>query len=450
MKWFLNVDRRTAGVLFGLILIQIILYIKYKISSDKLDNQGHLHLLSDKNYYSVLTPCVEPNCFIKCLAFYNSNNSILTVEQKQHMIIDLGQDKIINSFINDYPKPKICDDDIEFYPISFGFIEDHLYSTIRRIIPGYSSFNETCLPIKLIDFSSLIPGKRHTYVFDFGNELDYRRLYRSAYFAVTMKKAGWDCNRHYEIISSGTIPFFDSLENSDEFTMKHLPKKLLLEAREMKGINRKTLTIDHSQFNSSHYYLLLHRLLYYAKHRLTTTKLVEYMLNIINFKNFSLPILFISHNEADYQKDLMLHGFTLIFKQNLHVYEPPQFMYEYPDYKQWTKKETKNFYKIPLYGMGYSYALTLSKYQNLYKRDIEKLNESIVKKNIKYKEYSLVIFGSILRRNSLLSFVSQYYSRSEIILIDGEDEGRNKQRRKYAQLGTYFLREISNDCNKIT
>ena len=30
-----------------------------------------------------------------------------------------------------------------------------------------------------------------------------------SYFGSTKKKAGWDCMRHYEIVASGAVPFFD-------------------------------------------------------------------------------------------------------------------------------------------------------------------------------------------------------------------------------------------------
>ncbi len=45
----------------------------------------------------------------------------------------------------------------------------------------------------------------------FACESDYRRNIAQSYYAVTMKKAGWDCMRHYEIAASGTVMAFYNL-----------------------------------------------------------------------------------------------------------------------------------------------------------------------------------------------------------------------------------------------
>ena len=282
--------------------------------------------------------------------------------------------------INDYPKPKLCpyrisDTDkrkdqsnitVEYYPLSFGFNEHYLFNAIKKkvwINQQEYTINQTCIPIKSIDFSSLIPGRRETYRFTFGNELDYRRMYSAAFFAITMKKAGWDCNRHYEILSSGTVPYFDHLEDAGFSTMIHLPKTLLLEARTMDGVNRTNLTIDHQKFNLTQYRLLLHRLIYYSKHRLTTRKLVEYILRTINYPmNYDHSVLFMTHAGIDYTKEFMLHGFTFIFGRNLYVYGVSSHLYTYPRNLSWTKADTTQHYKKPLYGFGFGYALSLRKY----------------------------------------------------------------------------------------
>ncbi|CAF1062120.1 unnamed protein product [Didymodactylos carnosus] len=422
------------------------------------------------------TRCIEPNCVIECTDLYTNDTSVetveqgrLTLEQAQHLLIDLGEDAVVNEMINDYPKPKLCplrspngqstNRQVEYYPMSFGFVENRLPSSIPRNVSlsnGTTQIvQQTCLPKKTIDFSLLIPGQKETYTFGFGQELDYRRVYGSAYFALTKRKGGWDCNRHYEIISSGTMPYFERLEFAGALMMKHLPKPLLLEARNMPGVHRQNMTIDHKLFNHTQYNLLLHRLLYYAKRRLTTTKLVEYILTTIKYpykdplKNHS--ILYISHPDSDFQKDYILHGFTLIFERDVHVYEPAHYLYEYPVNKQWSAGETLKYYKHILYGLGYGYALSLRKYFYLYKRDKEELgSEAVVRENINSKRYSLIVFGAIYRRNALFSLVAGKYNCSQIVLIDGEDEQRDVRRSEYAQSGTYFLREVPDDCNAFT
>lgn len=421
-------------------------------------------------------PCIEPHCTIECSVLYpisstNQSKDIdeMTWQQQQHLTIDLGEDELVNRLIAENPKPKICSvpptkdrvsenderSQVEYYPLSFGFNEHFLLNTIPRKVLVHKKERvvmQTCIPKKTKDFSSLLPGKFETYQFEFGHELDYRRLYSASYFAVTMKKGGWDCNRHYEIISAGAMPYFDELERTNDFTMKHLPKALLIDAKSIHGINRNNLTLNHEHFNFTQYQLLLHRLLYYAKHRLTTRKLVEYILRTINYRyqdrltNHS--VLFIAHNHCDYMKEFMLHGFTLVFEDKLHIYQPPPYLYGYSSKKMWSSKETEDYYGGHLYGFGYGFALSLTKYAHLFRRDVSELaSDTIVKEEIKRRKYTLIVFGSVTRRNSLLSFATKYYKKSEIVLIDGEDERKVKNRSEFAKVGTYFLREIPDNCD---
>lgn len=46
-----------------------------------------------------------------------------------------------------------------------------------------------------------------TYSYSYDTEAEYNKQYSESYFAVSSKKAGWDCLRHYEIIAAGCIPY---------------------------------------------------------------------------------------------------------------------------------------------------------------------------------------------------------------------------------------------------
>ena len=97
----------------------------------------------------------------------------------------------------------------------------------------------------------------------------------------------------------------------------------MYEAQKLPGVNRQNLTIDHTLFDIDQYYLILHRLLYYAKHRLTTTKIVEYILKVVKYpldSSQNHSVLFIANYLCDFMKDFMLDGFTRVFKENLHVF----------------------------------------------------------------------------------------------------------------------------------
>ena len=66
--------------------------------------------------------------------------------------------------------------------------------------------------------------------FAFKREEDYYNDYRKSFFGITMKKDGWDCMRHYEIMANGCIPIFFNIENCPHFTLTSYPKELCKEA----------------------------------------------------------------------------------------------------------------------------------------------------------------------------------------------------------------------------
>jgi len=65
--------------------------------------------------------------------------------------------------------------------------------------------------------------------YKFDNESDYYGEYKQSWFAITAKKAGWDCKRHYEILANQCIPVFLGIDQCPEWTMHLWPKKLLSE-----------------------------------------------------------------------------------------------------------------------------------------------------------------------------------------------------------------------------
>ena len=73
------------------------------------------------------------------------------------------------------------------------------------------------------------PRDPRTYIYD--TETAYYNDYAQSLFGFTMKKAGWDCLRHYEIMANGCIPNFESIESCPAWTMTFLPKFELIEAR---------------------------------------------------------------------------------------------------------------------------------------------------------------------------------------------------------------------------
>jgi hypothetical protein len=86
---------------------------------------------------------------------------------------------------------------------------------------------------KIKDFSYITPLDRKTYIYK--NERDYYNDYNEARFGVTMKKAGWDCMRHYEILANGCIPYFINLDKCPVDTMTTFPKEICLDITKQLG-----------------------------------------------------------------------------------------------------------------------------------------------------------------------------------------------------------------------
>jgi len=140
----------------------------------------------------------------------------------------------------------------------------------------------------------LIPGKIKTYIYN--NENEYYNMYKDSIFAITYKKAGWDCLRHYEILMNGCIPLFFNLSECPVNTMVNLPKKLLLE------INLKFYWIL-NQFNP---------LKIYKKKFMTMEKFYLYLISFFK-KKYNNKILIDQFPEID-EIRMQLYDYT---KNNL-------------------------------------------------------------------------------------------------------------------------------------
>ena len=64
-----------------------------------------------------------------------------------------------------------------------------------------------------------IPVCRTSYAFN--NEEEYYADLQASRFAITTKRAGWDCLRHYEIAANGCVPCFKDLDKKPETCAPH-------------------------------------------------------------------------------------------------------------------------------------------------------------------------------------------------------------------------------------
>lgn len=263
------------------------------------------------------------------------------------------------------------------YPITFGIPEE-------KIVKDDELVSKTKL------LSSLIPGDMRTYIYN--TESEYYDEYKKSYFAITKKKGGWDCLRHYEILANGCVPYFVDLEKCPPNVMHALPKELLMYAKKM---------YDSGVFHD--YDALRKKLLEYTKEHLTTEKVARSMLERSGHGNAKKVLYLSKYTAPDYLRCLTLHGLKKIFGTNCHDFPKIPHIYK--------TNSTKH-----LYGKGMTYS-------NLLEHDLhDDTCDANVIEDIKNKRYDVVIYGSYHRGLPYYDVVCQAYANNEIILMCGEDD----------------------------
>jgi hypothetical protein len=175
-----------------------------------------------------------------------------------------------------YDKSKIIlidgSDDTSLHPLheTHTYFKRELIYTHKNIIPIHFAIPESKMVSESINktklLSSIVPGAKYS----FDIEEDYYKEYRDSHFAITTKKAGWDCMRHYEILANRCMPIFKDLKNCPKNTLTNLPKSLLIECESL---------IDN--FNQHQYDNINHELFNFTKTNLTTKQLANYVLEKI-------------------------------------------------------------------------------------------------------------------------------------------------------------------------
>jgi hypothetical protein len=217
----------------------------YLIENDTIDRTDIENKIKDKYFDLVIYGAVK-----RCLDYYDLVSSI-------------------------YPPNKIIlidgDDFIEVHPLSTKHPYFKRELITNKFIPIHFAIPECKITTEKLDkiqeYGSIIPGQGG-YKFDI--EQEYYNDYNKSYFGVTMKKAGWDCMRHYEILANNCIPYFIDLHECPKNTLTNLPKELLLEAKDLTN-----------NFEDQKYFDILNGLFEHTKTHLTTKKLAQYVLEKI-------------------------------------------------------------------------------------------------------------------------------------------------------------------------
>jgi len=262
--------------------------------------------------------------------------------------------------------------------------------------------------VKTKILSNLIPGDNSTYIYN--TEEEYYNEYKKSYFAITKKKAGWDCMRHYEILANGCIPYFIDIEECPTNTMYLLPKDLFIKANMLyddKFKNKNITEITEEEINE--YNILQKNILEYTKQNLTSDKMAEYILKKTNNENVSKILYLSGDTNPDYLRCVTLHGFKTLFGNNCHDFPKVPHIYKSDITDYYT-----NFYGKE-YGRGFTYTNLLE--QHLHNDNLD----NTVYENIKNKYYDIVIYGSYHRGMPYYDLIYEIYKPCEIILLCGED-----------------------------
>jgi hypothetical protein len=260
--------------------------------------------------------------------------------------------------------------------------------------------------------ADIIPGKLETYRFGADDETAYYDLYKSSFFAYTMKKGGWDCLRHYEIMASGCIPIFPDLAHCPTDTLFVFPKQLIMEA------NRELLPWKHHKIIKYCWYVL--RILDHMRKTLSCSAVAStFLYNMQREARLTRPIqkilLIQGHTGVNYSRELLWIGVKRHLQQQGGVaIDWPKIGSIYTDIDVESRRK--------LYGFGYTYSGKLE-------QDYVFIEET-VREWIRQKKWDVVVYGKVgpdegpqgsFPNMPLWDEVSRVYSAGEIAFIYGGD-----------------------------
>jgi hypothetical protein len=304
-------------------------------------------------------------------------------------------------------------------------------------IPDECIVDENVLDKKHIIIADLIPNEPLTYRFAYNQEHEYNAMYQESLFAYTIKKGGWDCLRHYEILANGCIPIFKDLSKCNKYTLASFPKELIINA------NKNLLPWKKEYKDLYNYYIK--QLLNHVKEKCSTSATIKYFLSNILIKTPKNVLLITGHLGINYTRETFWIGMKRYIQSiNGIAVEYPKINFLYEDYG---KENAKN-----LYGCGFTYSRKL-------KNDYEFTESEIINK-IDTKFWDLIIYGKVgpdelLEGNHpnmpLWEHVIKKYNKEEIIFLYGGDEcnditynNRYKDHIMHnAQFGHCFVRELN-------
>jgi hypothetical protein len=240
-----------------------------------------------------------------------------------------------------------------------GFSDGESMIPFSYCIPD--EFIVDSVPEKTQIQSFVVPNMK--YSFGPGEQQLYYNEYRRSRFAVTRKKGGWDCMRHYEILANGCIPIFENLEECPYFTMTTFPKDLVLKA------NRELLPWDDSYIPK--YNEIVQQLLDHCRKYCSVSARTDFFLS--QFPGAKKILMISGNHHVNYLRETLAIGLRRKLGANFVDYPKLDVLYNTADLSN----------KI---GFGYSYGGLLP--------DIPIDRSNTVRRLLQH-EFDVIIYGKV-------------------------------------------------------
>jgi hypothetical protein len=280
-----------------------------------------------------------------------------------------------------------------------------------KIIPLSYSIPDECvvesIPDKEYLLAPLIPGNISTYIYGKNDESLYYDMYKKSRFAITMKKGGWDCLRHYEILMNGCIPLFENLKDCPDNTLTTYPKHLNDEAYELYN-NWK----DNEDYIEK-YNMLCLKFLEHTRLFCTCSSSAKKVLHNMKDGDIIKNVLMITCNSGlNYSRELLWIGIKR------HVQSMGGVAVEYPKinvlYKDYDINSSDN--------TAFTYSRRLDNEDTI-------INEEEIIEKINNHFWDLIIYGKVGPDDycdfPLYNIVKTKYNKNKIAFIFGGDEPYN-------------------------
>ena len=308
------------------------------------------------------------------------------------------------------------------------------YSIPEEILEETERKGALQLEYKKHIIAPLIPGDKSTYIYD--TESDYYNMYRTSRYAITFKKYGFDCLRHYEILACGCVPIFLDIDQCPGATMFNFPKHLV----------HKTVE-DAKAESDDNYIKRLHDIFNYTKKYLTCSASAwRVMHQICNTGNIDIMtskrVLFLSgaigYRAVNYTRELTAIGLKRILGANF--IDMPRIHVLYSDCQSLGK----------YIGKGFTYGGRLPA-DDASNRNIIRDKNTIIQQ-LKNKQFDIVIYGKVGNKRGEVQPVEElelwnevYESGCQIVFFYGGDRARcvlsDACLQLHSKFGICFVRE---------